>query len=104
MVPRFQKWKKKSFVNFFQIFSRFWNFGAFFIVKQRFLEQTFLKSGWLEIAHIRSTCGPDLPRASRELRMDAHFRQGLPRKKVRCALGYYAGWDLWDMNTKHAFS
>ena len=74
-------------VNFFQFFSRFWNFGAFFIVKQRFLEQTFLKSGWLEIAHIRSTCGPDLPRASRALRMDAHFRQGLPRKKVRCADG-----------------
>ena len=32
---------------------------------------TFLKRGWLEIAHIRSTCGPDLPRASRALRMDA---------------------------------
>ena len=46
---------------------------------------TFLKRGWLGFAHIRSTCGPDLPRASHALRMDAHFRQGLPRKKVRCA-------------------
>ena len=45
---------------------------------------TFLKRGWLEITHIRSTCGPDLPRASRAFRMDAPFRQGLPRKKVRC--------------------
>ena len=52
---------------------------------------TFLKSGWLEIAHIRSTCGPDLPRAFCALRMDAHFRQGLPRKKVRCA---YTAHDL----------
>ena len=32
---------------------------------------TFLKRGWLEIAHICSTCGPDLPRASHALRMDA---------------------------------
>ena len=48
---------------------------------------TFLKSGWLEIAHILSECGPDLHRASRALRMDAHFHQGLPRKKVRCAYG-----------------
>ena len=46
---------------------------------------TFLKRGWLEIAHIRSTCGPDLPRASRALRMDAYFCQGLPQKKERCA-------------------
>ena len=51
----------------------------------RFL--TFLRRGWLGFAHIRSTFGPDLPRASRTLRMDAHFRQGLPRKKVRRATG-----------------
>ena len=82
MVPRFQKWKKKKFVNFFQIFSRFWNFGALFIVKQWFLKQTFLKKGSLEFAHIRSTCGSDLPRARHALRFDAQFRQGLPRKKV----------------------
>ena len=50
---------------------------------------TFLKRGWLGFAHIRSTCGPDLPRASHALRMDAHFRQGLPRKKVRCAYGFH---------------
>ena len=85
MVPRFQNWKNKNCVNFSQIFSRFWNFGAFFIVKQRFLEQTFLKRGWLGFAHIRSTCGPDLPRARHALRFDAYFRQGLPRRKVRCA-------------------
>ena len=74
--------EEKFFCNFF---SRFWNFGAFFIVKQRFLQQTFLKRGWLGFAHIHSTGAPDLPRASRALRMDAHFRQGLPWKKVQCA-------------------
>ena len=84
MVPRFQNWKKKYFEIFFQIFSRFWNFGALFIVKQRFLKQTFLKKGWLGFAHIRSTCGPDLPRARHALRFDAPFCQGLPRKKVWC--------------------
>ena len=52
MVPRFQNWKKKYFEIFFQIFSRFWNFGVLFIVKQRFLKQTFLIKGWLEVAHI----------------------------------------------------
>ena len=46
---------------------------------------TFLKRGSLEFAHIRSTCGPDLPRARHALRFDVQFRQGLPRKKVRCA-------------------
>ena len=56
------------------------------IVKQRFLKQTFLKKGWLGFAHIRSTCGPDLPRARHTLRFDGQFRQGLPRKKVRCAV------------------
>ena len=39
----------------------------------------------MEFAHIRSTCGPDLPRACHALRFDAYFCQGLPRKKVRCA-------------------
>ena len=39
----------------------------------------------MEFAHIRSTCGPDLPRARHALRFDGQFRQGLPRKKVRCA-------------------
>ena len=70
--------EEKKIPNFFQIFSRFWNFRALFIVKQRFLKWTFLKKGWLGFAHIRSTCGPDLPRA---------FGQGLPRKKVRCVSG-----------------
>ena len=51
------------------------------IVKQWFLKQTFLKRGWLEIAHILSTCGPDLPRASRALRMDAPFRQRVTSEK-----------------------
>ena len=85
MVPRFQKWTKKYFEKNFQNFSRFWNFGALFIVKQRFLKQTFLKRGSLEFAHICSTCGPHLPRAGHALRFDAYFCQGLPRKKVRCA-------------------
>ena len=84
MVPRFQNWKKKYFEIFFQIFSRFWNFGALFIVKQRFLKQIFLKKGWLGFAHIRSTCGPDLPRAATHSDLMTHFVEGLPRKKVRC--------------------
>ena len=51
----------------------FWNF---------FPSQTW---GWLGFAHIRSTCGPDLPWARHALRFDVYFRQGLPRRKVRCA-------------------
>ena len=35
----------------------------------------------MEFAHIRSTCGPDLPRALHALRFDVQFGQGLPRKK-----------------------
>ena len=66
--------EEKKIVNFFQIFPRFWNFGAL-----------FLKKGSLEFAHICSTCGPDLPRARHALRFGVYFRQGLPRKKVRCA-------------------
>ena len=50
---------------------------------------TFLKRGSLEFAHIRSTCGPDLPRARHALRFDAYFRQGLPWKKVRCVMVQY---------------
>ena len=75
MVPRFQKCKKFFFqiFNFFSNFSRFWNFRALFIVKQRFLKWTFLKKGWLGFAHIRSTCGPDLPLARHALRFDAYF-------------------------------
>ena len=90
MVPRFQKCKKKNVEIFLQNVSRFWDFGALFIVKQRFLNLTFLKKGWLGFTHIRSTCGPDLPRARHTLRVDAPFRQGLPQKKVRCASAYDA--------------
>ena len=103
-IPKsWKNWKKLTKKIFFQ----FWNLGTIIwenMLKKNFPSQTFtedfvwsafysktrvfptfLKRGWLEIAHIRSTCGPDLPRASRALRMDAWFRQGLPRKKVRCA-------------------
>ena len=72
---------KKNFPS--QTFTEDFVWSAFYSKMRGFL--TFLKRGWLEIAHIRSTCGPDLPRASRALRMDAPFRQGLPRKKLRCA-------------------
>ena len=81
MVPRFQKWKKKYFEKNFQIFSSFWNFGALFIAKQQFLKQTFLKKGWLGFAHIRSTCGPDLPRARHALRFDVYFRHRVTSEK-----------------------
>ena len=63
-----------NFELFFLIFSRFWNFGALFIVKQHFLKQSFLKKGSLEFAHICSTCGQDLSRASRALGIDVQFR------------------------------
>ena len=60
--------------------------GAILTVKKSFFK-TFLKRGSLEFAHIRYTCGPDLPRTRHALRFDVQFCQGLPRKKVRYAPG-----------------
>ena len=81
-----RKFAKKNFWNFFpsQTYTKrlsLWSDS--YSKKSVFL--TFLKRGWLGFAHIRSTCGPDLPRARHALRFDGHFRQGLPRRKVRCA-------------------
>ena len=42
---------------------------------------TFLKRGSLEFAHIRSTCGPDLPRARHTLRFDVYFRHRVTSEK-----------------------
>ena len=53
---------------------------------------TFLKRGWLEIAHIRSTCGPDLPRARHALRFDGQFRQRVASEKSTvCVWSYVIG-------------
>ena len=79
-----RKYAKKNLTFFTSItFTENLVWSAFY--SETMVFPTFLKSGWLGFAHIRSECGPDLPGASRELRMDAHFCQGLPRKKVRCA-------------------
>ena len=65
------------------IFSKFFpNFG----ILERFYSKTAVfETNFSQKGLIRSTCGPDFPRASRALRMDAYFCQGLPQKKERCA-------------------
>ena len=84
MVPRFQISKKKKLEIFFQNFSRFWNFGALFKVKQLFFKQTSLKNTLLEFAHIHSTYSPDLSRLYPMLGIDVQFWWHILKKSTVC--------------------
>ena len=54
--------------------------GAILTVKKSFFK-TFLKRGSLEFAHIRSTCGPDLPEPAIRSDLMANFVKGYLGKK-----------------------
>ena len=82
--------QEKNVEIFFQNVSRFWNFGALFIVKQHFFKQTFLQKGSLELAHIRSGYSPDLSWLYPALGIDVQFQRHISWKTVRCvsAIGH----------------
>ena len=74
------------------------------IVKQRFLKQTFLKKGWLGFAHIRSTCGTDLPETATRSDLMANFLKGYLGKKygvhpTPSAVLPYASCDILTQST-----